>query len=60
MSADKENRTAFLSVTMRPSDRERVTAAAEADSRSDSAWSEMVIIAELDRLDGITKKKKTA
>ncbi len=59
MSADKENRTAFLSVTMRPSDRERVTAAAEADSRSDSAWSEMVIIAELDRLES-GKKKKTA
>ena len=59
MSVDKENRTAFLSVTMRPSDRERVTAAAEADSRSDSAWSEMVILAELDRLES-GKKKKTA
>lgn len=59
MSADKENRTAFLSVTMRPSDRERVTAAAEADSRTDSAWSEMVILAELDRVES-GKKKKTA
>ncbi len=57
MSADKtENRTAFLSVTMRPSDRERVTEAAQADSRSDSAWAEMVILAELDR----AKRKKTA
>lgn len=60
MSADKENRTAFLSVTMRPSDRERVTAAAEADRRSDSAWVEQLVVAELDRLDGVAKKKKTA
>ena len=53
-----ENRSAFLSVTMRPSDRERVSAAASADNRSDSAWSEMVILAELDRLGG--RRKKTA
>lgn len=60
MSADKENRTAFLSVTMRPSDRERVTVAAEADRRSDSAWVEQLVVAELDRMDGVAKKKKTA
>ncbi len=58
MSADKtENRTAFLSVTMRPSDRERVTEAASEDGRSDSAWAERILLAELDRA---SKKKKTA
>lgn len=60
MSADKtENRSAFLSVTMRPSDRERVSAAAQADARSDSAWAERILLAELDRMDG-ARKKKTA
>ena len=60
MSSEKELRTAFLSVTMRPSDRERVSAAAQADDRSDSAWSERALLAELDRLDAERKKKKSA
>jgi predicted HicB family RNase H-like nuclease len=58
--ADKEKalRTAFLSVTMKPSDRARVSIAAERDGRSVSAWVERLIVAELDRLDAERKKKK--
>lgn len=60
MSNEKELRSAFLSITMRPSDRERVSAAAQADDRSDSSWAERTLLAELDRMDGVKAKKKTA
>jgi hypothetical protein len=60
MSNEKELRTAFLSVTMRPKDVERIVAASQADDRSKSAWAERVLLAELDRLDAERKKKKSA
>lgn len=53
-----ENRTAFLSVTLRPDDRERVTRAAKKAYTSDSNWAAALLVAELDRLDRRRRKKK--